>query len=411
MRRSPSKPFYSSATLVVFSVLIALSIAVPSTAGPRERVIAVGDIHGDLDRFVGILQEVDLVDNDRRWVGGDSTLVQTGDYFDRGAQVRGVMDLLMRLQNEAAAAGGQVIVLLGNHETMNLLDIFRDVNPAAYAHFADESSVKRQAKAYKKFEKFYTALARAAGQPISLGKSTKEKWMELHPPGFLEYVEAMGPEGRYGSWLRGLPVAVELNGTLFIHGGYGPFLRGKSVEEINRRIAEELSAYDELRTLMLSDRLILPWHAIMEMKREAEREIAATASAGEPRGARMTERAHKAQKLEKVLGWDDWLLVHPDGPVWFRGAALWDEQERGGEMSSLLDGLGVQRMVAGHTVQRSAQITVRFGGRVFLIDTGMLEGVYNGQASAIEIIGDDVTAVYLGKRQVLTCTSVAVEQR
>jgi hypothetical protein len=292
---------------------------------------------------------------------------------------------------------------------MNLLNIFRDANPVAFADFADESSVKRQSKAYKKFEKFYTAIARAAGESVSLGKSTKEKWMELHPPGFLEYSDAMGPEGRYGSWLRGLPVAVELNATLYIHGGYGPYLQGTSVDEINTRITDELAAYDDLRAQMLSDQLILPWHAIMEMKREAVREIAATDTAGSSDRTPKSKRAQRAKDLEKVLGWEDWLLVHPDGPVWFRGAALWDEQERGDEMSDLLDGLGVQRMVAGHTVQRSAHITVRFGGRVFLIDTGMLKRTYDGQASAIEIVGDNVTAAYLGKRQLLVGTPVTVE--
>ena len=47
---------------------------------------------------------------------------------------------------------------------------------------------------------------------------------------------------------------------------------------------------------------------------------------------------------------------------------------------------------------RAASITVRFGGRAVLIDTGMLASVYKGRASALEIDGDKLTA-YLRRRQ------------
>jgi hypothetical protein len=311
------------------------------------------------------------------------------------------MELLMRLQVEAGEAGGRVIALLGNHETMNLLNIFRDVGPEAFADFATESSEKRRAKAYKEFEKFYTRLARESGQPIALGKEAKEWWMDLHPLGFLEYAEALSADGLFGRWLRTLPVAVVIDGTLFIHGGYGPLLKGTTIDELNARIAEEITLYDRLRAEMLADRLILEWHAVMEMKREVEREMAAIAEGGEKLAKKKPERIERARRLEAVLGWEEWWLVHEDGPVWFRGAAFWDEAERGPEMNELLDGVGVRRMVVGHTVQQTARITQRFDGRVILIDTGMLKGTYDGRPSALEIIGDSVTAVYENQRRPL----------
>ena len=51
--------------------------AIPSApAGPR--VVAIGDLHGDLTHALGVLQLAGVVDGEGRWAGGDTTLVQTG---------------------------------------------------------------------------------------------------------------------------------------------------------------------------------------------------------------------------------------------------------------------------------------------------------------------------------------------
>ncbi len=137
---------------VTVAVLAALASASYGLAG--ERIVAIGDIHGEYDGFVSILQSAGLVDDDVNWIGGETTLVQTGDIFDRGLEVFRVLDLLMRLEQEAAAAGGQVIVLVGNHDGMNLVGFFRDVNPEIYAQFVDKQSEKRRKVAYKNFKKY-----------------------------------------------------------------------------------------------------------------------------------------------------------------------------------------------------------------------------------------------------------------
>ena len=53
----------------------------------------------------------------------------------------------------------------------------------------------------------------------------------------------------------------------------------------------------------------------------------------------------------------------------------------------------LQDFVTGHTPQQSRSITVRYGGRAVLIDTGMLP-YYKGRASALEILGNKLTAFY-----------------
>src|SRR5947208_13226999 len=99
---------------------LAMGLALVAAAPSMPTLVAIGDIHGDLDALDRSLRAAGLTDPRGRWIGGPTVLVQTGDVMDRGPEVRGVLDRLMTLETEAAAAGGRVVVLLGNHEVMNL---------------------------------------------------------------------------------------------------------------------------------------------------------------------------------------------------------------------------------------------------------------------------------------------------
>jgi hypothetical protein len=142
----------ASALAAALAAGAAAGAAAPSTSAPPvqapARIVAVGDIHGSLDGLTAILRAAQLVDASGRWIGGAARLVQTGDFTDRGADVRGVMDLLMRLEGEARRQGGRVDVLFGNHEGMNVLRDLRDVSPEAYARFADGRSEDRRRRAF-----------------------------------------------------------------------------------------------------------------------------------------------------------------------------------------------------------------------------------------------------------------------
>jgi hypothetical protein len=359
---------------------------VASTADAGKRIVAVGDIHGNYGGFVSILQRAGLVDEDAHWIGGDTTFVQTGDVFDRGAEVFEVLDLLMRLEDEAAAVGGEVVALIGNHEGMNLTGFYRDVNPEVFATFVDNKSEKRRKAAFRNFKRYWQARAEALGFEMSvIPPEVKDQWMAAIPPGWLEYNEALGPDGRYGAWLRKRPVAVVIDGVLFIHGGVGPDLAGLSVAEINAKVSEELAAYDRLREVMIGDRLV-PSTAELASLTKAYRDQ-------DPPDAALVELADV----------ENWFINSPEGPLWFRGAARWDEEFDTEQMVGLLAGVGAQRMVGGHSVQTKGHIGVRFDGRVFLIDTGMLSSVYQGgRPSALVIENGTFTAVYTdGSSEVL----------
>jgi len=372
-------------------VALFLLLALPVAAGEAGRIVAVGDVHGNFDGLVSILQEAGIIDADLRWIGGDATYVQLGDLFDRGTQVRETLDFLMRLQTEAKTAGGRVECVLGNHETMNLTGFFRDVNPEVYGEFVDSKSEKRRKKLWSAV-KSYLSLR---DEPVD--DAARDAWMTGHPLGWLEYAEALEPKGVYGKWLRNLPVGEMIGSALFLHGGLSPDVAGMSVVEINAEVASEMKTFDTARHYLVSQSLVPPTASFTEI---ADMVVAITYWANQEDSTDLIRR--QADQLEPLVGIDDWLMMSAEGPLWFRGATRWDEALQGEEMEALLDGVGAEVMVVGHTPDREGTIRVRFNNRVFLIDTGMLSSYYEGgRPSALEIDGGVFTAIYLDHREVL----------
>jgi hypothetical protein len=99
------------------------------------RLVAIGDLHGDLAAARAALRTAGAIDDRDRWIGGALVVVQTGDVLDRGDDERAILDLIARLESEARAAGGAMIMLLGNHELMNAAGDFRYVTPAGLHAF------------------------------------------------------------------------------------------------------------------------------------------------------------------------------------------------------------------------------------------------------------------------------------
>jgi hypothetical protein len=105
------------------------------------RHIIVGDVHGELAGLKEILAHMDLIDSKGSWRGDDAILVQTGDVVDRGPHSVEAFQFLRVLQDQAAAGGGQVVRLCGNHELMLLQQDWRYVN---YEHPGELARQLRQ---------------------------------------------------------------------------------------------------------------------------------------------------------------------------------------------------------------------------------------------------------------------------
>lgn len=85
-----------------------------------EPVALIGDVHGQYDKLVALLRAAELIDANLLWSGGETNLWFMGDFLDRGPDGVRVIDLVMQLQRQAAAVGGDVRSLLGNHEVLFL---------------------------------------------------------------------------------------------------------------------------------------------------------------------------------------------------------------------------------------------------------------------------------------------------
>jgi hypothetical protein len=382
------------------AILLLCSPAPALTAQAAARLYAIGDIHGSIDGFKSILRSAGLADANGKWTGGRAQLVQTGDYTDRGEGTRAVLDLLMALEPQARSAGGRAIVLLGNHEVMNLIGETRDVTREIYATFADANSEKRRNEAWQQYARL-AELKKEKGEPVpSVYAQTREAWLTTRPPGYVEYKEAMSPRGKYGQWLRGKPIVTMVNGNIFMHAGIPPASAPAKLDDLNDQARAEVRRLDQFLDRLINLKLATRDFSLNEVLQVASSEIGlanARIAAAQAEGKELDRSQLNIPLLmeaQEILKIDTWLVVHPEGALWYRGLATEKDDPAGGPFAALLTKYGAKRFVTGHTPQSSRSITMRFGGRALLIDTGMLATVYKGRASALEIDGDRLTAIY-----------------
>jgi len=170
------------------------------------RVVAIGDLHGDLAATKRALRVGGLIDDKDAWSGGKTVLVQTGDVLDRGDDERAMLDLFDRLKKEAKAAGGTVYTLNGNHEVMNVSGDFRYVTRGGFTSFEDISTVGTKAD--------------LAG----------------FPPNAKARAAAFWPGGPYAVRLAEHETVVMVNDSLFVHGGVLPKHLRYGLAKINREV-------------------------------------------------------------------------------------------------------------------------------------------------------------------------------
>jgi Calcineurin-like phosphoesterase len=346
-----------------------------------DRVIAFADVHGAYNDLAPLLREAGIVDAQGHWSAGRAHVVSLGDLLDRGADSRKVMDLLMRLQQEAATAGGALHVVLGNHEAMNVLGDLRYVDPGEYASYQDLEPAGVRAQALQAWQ------AAQGGDATTFGQK--------FPPGYFGHRVALAPGGKYGKWLLGLPVAITINDTLFMHAGPSKVLRGLSLSDLNQRYRAALADYVQLETQLEQAGLLQAGDAFSSRPQLAAQRLAArvptdgSAAAAPP--------ADLADAVKRFTAADENPLLNPDGPNWYRGEALCNEAAEADVLDPLLAQYGVTRLVVGHTPTRDSRAVTRFDGHVVKLDAGMNRAVYKGRAAALTIEGDRLTVRYAGE--------------
>jgi len=302
-----------------------------------EKIVAVGDVHGDYEDFVKILKGTELIDKELHWTGGKTHLVQTGDIMDRGPDAKKVLDLLMRLEKEAEEAGGKVHTLIGNHEEMNIMGIsFRYADYVGVNQFISFLPDKYREKKEKEFRKkignnSLKKKERDSALDNNLeaywGKFLREVVRDNSHSARREYTDSFNE--KYGRWILQHNAVIKINDTIFVHGGISEKYSTWKLEKINNLLRREL---DMLR-------------------------IAA--------------KCHYQTQITKPE-----IVYASDGPLWYRGLAKRDEKDFKEDVDRILHNLNAKYMVIAHTPQTgsiavSSEDISRFQGRIWIIDTGM----------------------------------------
>ena len=342
-----------------------------------QRVVAFGDVHGAFIELQQLLREAQVIDAGGHWVAGATHVVSLGDLLDRGPGSRQVMDLLIQLQGEASAAGGQLHVLLGNHEAMNLLGDLRYVSAEEYASFADlEVAADREA-------------ARRAWRDGRCAAPCAE-FDKQFPVGYFGLRTAFAPQGRYGKWLLSLPVAIRINDSLFMHAGPAGPVQGMDLTQLNLRYRTVLVEYLGLTEQLLQAKLLGLEDDFPDRARLARSRLSAMAGAT-PGAAASPQLSEVVRRFENISR-DP--LLSEDGPNWYRGFALCQEVVEDDVLTPALRRLGATRLVVGHTPTRDSRVVSRFDGRVIKIDTGMNRAAYRGVGSALVLLPTGLSVRY-----------------
>lgn len=269
-----------------------------------HRIVAIGDIHGDPEKFQRILLRAqvaqlghkDGTEHSLDLFGGTvsgvkprkTTIVQIGDLVDRGYDDRTALNIAFDLfdqvnMKDPNGSSHNVVLLLGNHELMNLQKQYRYVHSEGFGGFLNK--ILRNA--------------------------------------------AFDADGPYGKFIIDNFKTIHVEeGTLFVHAGITSDHLDNFVDEetFNERVRVDLRA-GNYRSSLLNSR----------------------------------------------------------GPVWTRETVFNAKSADCEDLEKVLQLLHVERMVVGHTPERSGHIGVYCEGKLFAIDVGLSRWMYDGFA-ALEVI-------------------------
>lgn len=159
----------------------------------KEKIVAIGDIHGDMGALIEVLYKAEIIDENLHWHAGKTILVQAGDILDRGNDEVMILSWLEKLKEEAEHAGGKIFTLTGNHEVLNVQGNFSFVSEAGFSSFIE------------------------AGTPREL---------------------AFTPGGQCARYLSRNFVILDLAGNIFVHGGVFPENVTQGIPAINKNFSK-----------------------------------------------------------------------------------------------------------------------------------------------------------------------------
>lgn len=318
-------------------------------SAPGRRIVAVGDLHGDLyqTRAALVMAGVLSPESDcHLWTGGQTVLVQVGDILDRGEDEIAILSLLSSLNMQAKSQGGAVFQVNGNHETMNVEGDFRYVDPGSfdecmrYLEYLDgfdgnwDDAFLNWVNVSERWKEEYRVLPNGDWLPLNFVKKQK---------GFAARASLLKQGGPLACELARHPVVLVVNDWIFCHGGLLPHHVEYGLERINKDVSNWMQGSTEG-----SDGPDLPFIA--------------------------------------TRGYDSvvWTRFYSQDSV-ERTLRAWNLSSLVAEQT--LKSVGAKGMVVGHTPQTRG-VNCKCDGKVWCVDVGMSYGVLHSRPEVLEIIND-----------------------
>src|SRR5262245_6636334 len=264
---------------------------------PR-RVVAIGDLHGDVRAFGAIARTCGLVDECGSWCGGDTHLVLMGDLVG-GLLSRLLLNSVMRLEHEARRAGGRVHALLGNHDLLPVAGRFGGMSPG-------------ERRSYRKGD--------------------------------------FQGDGPFAEWMRGRPAILKIGDTAYVHAGLEDWALDTDPAELNAHVRAWI--------------------------------------------------AHRQGKGPRPPKDTRWAIDDEGGPMWTRSFRERRRKPKDAPtkktMRAILERLGAERIVLGHSPTRDGSIVTEhphYGELVVLIDTRISDDE-RGRLAALTVEDGALRTIY-----------------
>ncbi|KAK4765375.1 hypothetical protein SAY86_026465 [Trapa natans] len=327
-------------------------------SAPDRRIIAVGDLHGDLDQARRAFQMAGVLSSDGQdaWVGKETVLVQLGDILDRGENEIAILSLLRSLDMQARAEGGAVFQVNGNHETMNVEGDFRYVDSEAFnecLNFLD------YLEDYKyEWEPAFVSWVAATGQHKHL-KPPQSYWgpwnLVKRQKGVIARSVLLRPGGPLACELSRHAVVLKINDWIFCHGGLLPHHVDYGIERLNWEVSQWMKGLsDEDQSPQIPFIATRGYDSVV-WNRLYSRDLSDLED-------------YQINQIQHIL-------------------------------NETLEALDAKGMVVGHTPQL-AGVNCKYNCSIWRIDVGMSSGVLNSRPEVLEIVDGKARVIRSGQDRI-----------
>lgn len=319
---------------------------------PDRRVIAVGDLHGDLYKARWALNMAGVLSSDGRdlWTGGETVMVQVGDILDRGEDEIAILSLLRSLDMQARAQGGAVFQVNGNHEIINVEGDFRYVESGGFDECTDFLEYLNECD--HNWEEAFINTINISPQRKEDCRKSQNYWgpwnLVKRQRGVISRSILLQPGGPLARELARHPVVLKVNDWVFCHGGLLPHHVSYGLERMNREVSAWMNGGHDRDTIPSMPFIATKGYDSVVWSRLYSRDNSDLVD-------------HEINQIHRIL-------------------------------EETLQAVGAKAMVVGHTPQM-AGVNCEYGCSIWRIDVGMSRGVLDSIPEVLEIKDDKARAI------------------